>query len=84
MGLVLVAILTVASAGLPIAIAWVGKLIVDAVVFAHNAPAGAPKEAAYALVVRWVLVELGIVIGLGLVERCIGVMRQMVGSESAD
>ena len=75
-----VAILTVASAALPIAIAWVGKLIVDAVVAAHNATDGAARDLAYQRVVQWVLVELGVVVALGLVERWIEVMRQLVGS----
>lgn len=79
-GLVFVALLTVVSAALPIAIAWVGKLIVDAVVAAHNAAPGPARDLAYSHVVQWVLVELAVVIGLGLVERCIGVMRQVVGS----
>ncbi|MEO6004632.1 MAG: ABC transporter ATP-binding protein [Opitutus sp.] len=69
-----------ASAALPIAIAWVGKLIVDSVVAAHGAAAGPARELAYSHVIQWVLVELGIVIALGLVERCIAVMRQVVGS----
>jgi ATP-binding cassette, subfamily B, bacterial len=79
-GLILVAFLTIASAALPIAIAWVGKLIVDAVVAAHNAADGPARELAYSRVVQWVLVELGIVVSLGLVERATEVMRQLVGS----
>ncbi|MEO7597401.1 MAG: ABC transporter ATP-binding protein [Opitutus sp.] len=79
-GLIAVAALTVASAALPIAIAWVGKLIVDAVVAAHAALPGAARDVAVSQVVTWVLVELGIVVALGLVERVIGVMRQVVGS----
>jgi ATP-binding cassette subfamily B protein len=79
-GLLALAALTLAAAALPIAIAWVGKLIVDAVVAAHGAEAGAAREAAYDIVTQWVLVELGIVIALGLVERTIEFTRQTVGS----
>ena len=79
-GLLLVALLTVVSAALPVAIAWVGKLIVDAVVAAHDATPGPAREVAYSHVIQWVLLELGIVISLRLVEQSIEVMRQLVGS----
>jgi ATP-binding cassette subfamily B protein len=79
-GLVCVAILTIASAALPIAIAWVGKLIVDAVVAAHAAAPGSNRDLAFSRVVQWVLVELGLVISLGLLDRTMEVLRQLVGS----
>jgi len=79
----LVAILTVAGAALPIGIAWVGKLIVDAVLAAHAAGPGAAREAALEDVLGWVLVELGLVAGLGLVERLLGLLRQLIGSRLA-
>lgn len=78
-GLVFVALLTVLSAALPISVAWVGKLIVDAVVAAHNAVPGPARELAYRPIVNWVLVELGLVAAISLVERAIGLMRQVVG-----
>ncbi len=79
-GLLIVTLLVVASAALPVATAWVGKLIVDAVVLAHGAAQGPARDAALALVWKWVLVELAIMIGLGLVERAMALMRQLVGA----
>lgn len=79
-GLVAVALLTVLSAALPLRVAWVGKLIVDAVVQAHNAPSGAAHDLANAEVRRWVLVELGLVVAIGLVERGIALLRQLLGA----
>lgn len=78
-GLLTVAALVVLSAALPVAMAWVGKLIVDAVVAAHGTAEGPLREAAYAVVLRWVLVELALVAGIGLIERSVGLMRQIVG-----
>jgi ATP-binding cassette subfamily B protein len=79
-GLVFVAALTVLSAALPVTMAWVGKLIVDAVVTAHTAAPGPARDLALARVTHWVLVELALVVGIGLVERCVALMRQLVGS----
>lgn len=74
------ATLVVVSAALPVAMAWVGKLIVDAVVAAHDAPPGLAREAANREVLHWVLIELALVAGIGLVERSTGLLRQLVGS----
>ena len=79
-GLVFVALLTVLSAALPVTMAWVGKLIVDAVVAARNAAPGAARDLAFSRVTHWVLVELALVVGIGLVERSVGLMRQLIGS----
>lgn len=81
-GLVIVALLVVASAVLPVTVAWVGKVIVDAVVAAHNST-GAAHDAAVAKVWHWVLVEAGLVVGIGFVERSVALMRQLVGSRLA-
>lgn len=70
----------VVAAFLPIAVAWVGKLIVDAVVAAQAAPAGAEFEAAYQQVLRWVMVELLIVAAVALVDRAVQLARQLVGA----
>ncbi|HWA10044.1 MAG TPA: ABC transporter ATP-binding protein [Opitutaceae bacterium] len=78
-GLVGVALLTVLSAALPVTMAWVGKLIVDGVVRAHAAGAGPAYDLAVATVKRWVFVEFGLVIGIGLVERGLGLLRQTIG-----
>lgn len=78
--MLLIAGLTLFSALLPIAIAWVGKLIIDAVVAARAASAGAEHDLAVSHAMRWVLVELGLVaISLG-VERGAGLVRQVVGA----
>jgi ATP-binding cassette subfamily B protein len=81
-GLVMVAILVVVSAVLPVTVAWVGKVIVDAVVAAHSAT-GAGHDAAVTKVWHWVLIELGLVAGIGLVERGTGLLRQLMGSRLA-
>jgi ATP-binding cassette subfamily B protein len=60
--------LTVAVAGLPLAIAWVGKEIVDAVV------AGSREDA-----IRWVVTELAIVAVHATVQRGIGLTRELLG-----
>jgi ATP-binding cassette subfamily B protein len=79
-GLIAVLALTLAGAALPVSMAWVGKLIVDAVVHAHGLPEGAARELAYSHVTRLVLLELGVVLGISLTERTIGLMRQLLGS----
>ena len=81
-GLLLVALLVVASAVLPVAVAWVGKVIVDAVVASHRVT-GAAHDAAVAKVWHWVLVEAGLVVGMAFIERTVGLVRQLVGSRLA-
>lgn len=76
------AFLTVLGAALPVGIAWVGKLIVDGVVAAHGS-AGAARSAALDDVVHWLLVELALVAALGLVERLLTLLRQLIGSRLA-
>jgi ATP-binding cassette subfamily B protein len=68
-------VLTIISAGLGPAMAWVGKLIVDAVV-AARAEGGVHVDRA----LRLVALELGLVVTMGLVDRALGVVRQTVGS----
>ncbi|MBK8173367.1 MAG: ABC transporter ATP-binding protein [Sandaracinaceae bacterium] len=62
--------LTLASAGLPLAIAWVGKAIIDAVV-AHDSRAA----------LRFVLLELGIVAAQALVQRALTLLRLLMGAK---
>ncbi len=81
-GLVAITILVVAASLLPVSVAWVGKIIIDAVVAAHGST-GAVHDAAVARVWHWVLVELALVIGIGLVERFVALVRQLVGSRLA-
>jgi ATP-binding cassette subfamily B protein len=63
------ALLTLGAAVLPLAAAVVGKGIIDAVV---------AKDPDATL--RWVLAELGIVVGLALSERGLALTRQMLGA----
>ena len=79
-GTFLIAALTLLSAVLPIAIAWVGKLIIDSVVAAHAATPGPARDLAIAVATRWVLVELALVaVSLGI-ERGAGLIRQILGA----
>jgi ATP-binding cassette subfamily B protein len=78
-GTLAIAFLTLLSAGLAPSIAYVGKIIVDGVVAARNL-GGAAGEAALARVVVWVAIELGLVTAAALVERGLGLCRQLVGS----
>jgi ATP-binding cassette subfamily B protein len=75
-GTVALAILTVVSASLAPAIAYVGKLIVDAVVLARAAGPAADLRG----VVVWVVLELGLIVAAALVERALGLIRQLVGA----
>lgn len=68
----LLGMLTLISAVLPVGIAYAGKRIVDAVV-------GQSRE----LTIRWVLIELGIVAGQVLVQRSLGLVRQLLGARLA-
>ena len=79
---VVVAVLTLIAAALPVGIAWVGKLIVDAVLAAHGT-GGDARAAALDDVLRWILIELGLVAALALVERLLGLFRQLIGSRLA-
>jgi ATP-binding cassette subfamily B protein len=66
------ALLTLASAGLPLGIAYAGKAIVDQVV---------AKSSAGTL--RWVLIELAIVLGQSLILRALALVRQTLGARLA-
>jgi ATP-binding cassette, subfamily B, bacterial len=61
--------LTLLGAGLPLGVAWVGKAIVDAAV-AHQ------REATF----RWVLAELGLVVGQAAVIRGLALVRGLLGA----
>ncbi|HMF43752.1 MAG TPA: ABC transporter ATP-binding protein [Polyangia bacterium] len=78
-GVVALAVLTVAAAALPPIVAWVGKLIIDAVVAAHAALPGAARSAALERGVRLVALELGAVVAMAGCERGLGLVRQLVG-----
>ena len=65
----LLGVLTLLGAGLPLGIAWVGKAIVDAAV-AHQ------RETT----LRWVVVELGLVVAQAAVIRGLGLVRALLGA----
>ena len=71
------AILTVTAGVLPAGVAYVGKLIVDAVV-AQIAVVSAGGDAAYATVFTWVVVEGALVAGLAGVQRGIGFCQALL------
>jgi ATP-binding cassette subfamily B protein len=77
-GVVVLAVLTVVSAALPPFVAYVGKLIVDAVRAAQGAVAPL-REAAIGRAVRLVAVELAAVVAIAGTERALGLVRQVVG-----
>jgi ATP-binding cassette subfamily B protein len=72
--------LTVAAASLPPLAAYVGKLIVDAVIAAHAAPVGPAREAALGRALGLVVLELGVITAMALLERALSLVRQLVGS----
>ncbi|MEM7281197.1 MAG: ABC transporter ATP-binding protein [Pseudomonadota bacterium] len=77
-------VLTVLAGVLPAVIAYVGKLIVDSVVFAmeQNSSSG---SADLTPVIRYVLLEAGVVIGLAGVQRgisiCQSLLRALLGQK---
>jgi ATP-binding cassette subfamily B protein len=79
-GTIALGLLTVAAAALPPFVAVVGKLIIDAVQATHAAAAGAARQAALAHTVRLVVLELGAVTAIAVLERSLGLVRQLVGS----
>ncbi|HKA88908.1 MAG TPA: ABC transporter ATP-binding protein [Haliangiales bacterium] len=68
-GSILLGVLTLAAAIVPLGIAWVGKAIIDAVV------AGSA-----AATVRYVLVELGLIVLQAGIQRGLGLTRQLIGA----
>jgi ATP-binding cassette subfamily B protein len=78
-GVVALAVLTVVAAALPPFVAYVGKLIIDAVIAAHAAAAGAARDAALDRAVHLVALELGAVAAMAGCERLLGLIRQVVG-----
>ena len=65
----LLAVGTLAAAVIPLAIAWVGKAIMDGVVAADGATT-----------LRLVLVELGLIAGQALIARGLGLIRSLIGA----
>lgn len=65
-----IVVLTIASAAFPLAVAYVGKLIIDAIVAGN-------REAA----IRWVVAEFAIVGSQSLVQRSLFLMRSLLGAK---
>src|ERR1700710_3084099 len=65
-GTVALGMLTVLAAGLAPLVAYVGKLIIDAVIAAHAAAPGAARDLAVGRTVRFVLFELALVGAIAL------------------
>jgi ATP-binding cassette subfamily B protein len=78
-GVTALAVLTVAVAALPPFVAYVGKLIIDAVMAARAATPGAERVAALARALRYLGIELGAVLAQAGAERVLALVRQLVG-----
>jgi ATP-binding cassette, subfamily B, bacterial len=78
-GVIALAVFTVIAAALPPAVAYVGKMIIDAVIAARSAAPGLVRHAALVRAVRLVGVELGAVVVIAGCERVLGLVRQLVG-----
>ena len=70
-------LLSLAAGLLPAAIAYVGKLIVDAVVHAIQSGSGANPD----LALRWVAVELGLVIVLAALQRALDAVKSLLRAQ---
>ncbi|HZL18991.1 MAG TPA: ABC transporter ATP-binding protein [Polyangia bacterium] len=78
-GVVALTIFTVVAAALPPFVAYVGKMIIDAVIAARSAGPGIARHAAMLRAVRLVGVELAAVVVIAGCERVLGLVRQLVG-----
>ncbi len=79
-GTVALAALTLVSAVIPPAIAYVGKIIIDAVVESRSTATALLHDAAVNRALSWVVLELGLVMLSALLERALGLVRQLVGT----
>jgi ATP-binding cassette, subfamily B, bacterial len=78
-GVLVLAAFTIVAAALPPFVAYVGKLIIDAVIAARAALPGIGRQAALTHAVRLVGVELAAVVVMAGAERVLGLVRQLVG-----
>ncbi|HHO51462.1 MAG TPA: ABC transporter ATP-binding protein [Deltaproteobacteria bacterium] len=72
--LILLAALTMVAGGVPAAIAWVGRRIVDGVLLAAETGAATHRSAA----LGWIAAELGLVVALSLTQRILDVADQLL------
>jgi ATP-binding cassette, subfamily B, bacterial len=78
-GVLALGLFTIVAAALPPFVAYVGKMIIDAVVAAHAAGPGIAGAAGATRALRLVAVELGAVVLMAGCERVLGLVRQLVG-----
>src|SRR5450631_27996 len=78
-GVIALGVFTVIAAALPPFVAYVGKMIIDAVIAAHAAAPGLARHAALLRAVRLVGLELAAVVVIAGCERVLGLVRQLVG-----
>jgi ATP-binding cassette subfamily B protein len=78
-GVIALGLFTILAAALPPVVAYVGKLIIDAVIAAQATAPGVAREAALFRAVRLVALELGAVIAIAGCERILTLVRQLVG-----
>jgi ATP-binding cassette subfamily B protein/ATP-binding cassette subfamily C protein len=73
-GAVVIAVLTLVQALVPASLAWVGKLIIDAVVLSAKSGLEVDRDRA----IRFVLVELGLVVLLSVTGRLLSLRRELL------
>src|SRR5450631_373000 len=78
-GVLVLGAFTIVAAALPPFVAYVGKLIIDAVIAARAALPGIARQAALSHAVRLVGVELAAVVVMAGGERVLGLVCQLVG-----
>ncbi|HEY4393197.1 MAG TPA: ABC transporter ATP-binding protein [Polyangia bacterium] len=78
-GVLTLGFFTVVAAALPPFVAYVGKMIIDAVLAAHASAPGIARAAGVTRALHLVAVELGAVTLMAGCERVLGLVRQLVG-----
>jgi ATP-binding cassette, subfamily B, bacterial len=78
-GVLALAFFTLVAAALPPFVAYVGKMIIDAVIAAHAATPGLARAAGVTRALHLVALELGAVVLMAGCERVLGLVRQLVG-----
>jgi ATP-binding cassette subfamily B protein len=81
--LVLLGLVTLLSALAPIAVAWLGKLLIDAVVSSGTAPTAHEQAAARLDAMFYVWCELTLVLLMSLLDRTAGFLRLSIGRHLA-
>ena len=68
---------SLAAGLLPGGIAWVGKYLINSIIAAAESPTNT-RDAATELALRWVALELGLVVALAVIGRLLGMMRSLL------